>query len=176
MVVTGNAMTTVTKNKWTFFGRIIFVLPLIWLLFKPIQNSLHRQMDWLHIGLLIFFLILVVVLGLFMAIGLLFKPVYVTADNETKTIQIKTIAFGVKTISYADINGYSATKLLTRFKNYSGIILYLQDGSKIELTEFNLESLDSFKKLLRTQMIKYYGDEKSCFPFRPITYRYDNNT
>ena len=133
-------------------------------------------MDGLQIGLLIFFLTFVIVLGLFISIGLLFRPIYVTSDNDTKTIQIKTIVYGVKTISFADINGYSATKLWTRFKNYSGITLYLQDGSKIELTEFNLESLDNFKKLLRTQLLKYYGDENSWFPFRPLTYRYDNNT
>lgn len=143
---------------------------------KPIQNSFHRQMDGLQIGLLIFFSIFVIVLGLFLFVGLLYRPICVTADHETGQVVTRTIIHGSKTILKSDIRGYSLTQLWTRFKDYPGIILYLNDNSKIELTEFNLEPLDTFKDFLKAQQIKYLGNEKSWFPFRPFKFRFDNET
>ena len=61
-------------------------------------------------------------------------------------------------------------------KNYPGIILYLKNNTKIELSEFNLESLDPLIEYLKREQIKWYGDETSWFPFRPFRFRFDKMT
>lgn len=174
--VTCNAMTTISKNKLTFYGRLILIIPLVLLFLKPIQNLFHKQADGLQFGLLLFFLVFVTILFLFLFLGLFNRPISLTADSYTGRVTARTILRGSKTVSLNDIRGYSSTLLRTKIKSYQGVLLYLQDDKKIELTEFNLESLDSFREFLNSQKIKCFGNEISWFPFRPVKFRFDGIT
>ena len=167
------AMTTITKNQFTFWGRIIFIVPLIWLFLKPIQNTLTKDVDTFHLLLLVFFLTFVILIASFLFLGLLIKPTTLTFSNNERQFYTFSILSGNTTYSISDIKGFSKTKLWTRAKDYPGILLYLKDNSKVELTEFNLQSLTPFMKFLHDENVNFFGEETSWFPFRPIRFRYD---
>ncbi len=166
-------MTTIVKNKFTFWGRVIFIAPLIWLFVKPIQNALTADADTFHLLLLISFLTLVILMASFIFIGLLLKPITLTFGNSEGQFYTYSVLSGSNTYSISDLKGYSRTKLWTRTKDYPGILLYLKDNSKVELTEFNLQSLKPFVKFLNDGNVNYFGVETSWFPIRPIHFRFD---
>ena len=166
-------MTTITKNIFTFWGRIIFILPLIWLFIKPIQNSLTRDIETFHLLLLIFFLTFVILMASFLFVGLLLKPITLTFNNNERQFYTYSILSGNSNYSINDLKGFSKTKLWTKANDYPGILLYFKDNSKVELTEFNLKSLKPFVKFLNDENMNYFGEETSWFPFRPIHFRFD---
>ncbi len=166
-------MTTITKNIFTFWGRIICIVPMIWLFLKPIQNTLSRDIDTFHLLLLIFFLTFVIIMASFLFVGLLLKPISLTFCNDERQFYPKSILSRDRKYSINDIKGFSKTKLWAKTNEYPGILLYLKNNSKIELTEFNLKCLKPFEKFLNDQNVNYFGEETSLFPFRPINFRYD---
>ncbi len=164
---------TITKNKFTFWSRVTFTVPLIWLFLKPIQNTLTKDVDTFHLLLLVFFLTFVILMASFLFLGLLIKPTTLTFSNNERHFSTFSLLSGNTTYSISDIKGFSKTKLWTRAKDYPGILLYLKDNSKVELTEFNLQSLTPFMKFLHDENVNFFGEETSWFPFRPIRFRYD---
>ena len=140
---------------------------------KPIQNTLTRDVDTFHLLVLIFFLTFVILIASFLFVGLLLKPIAFSFNNIERQFYTYSILLGNNKYSINDLKGFSKTKLWTKAKDYPGILLYLKDNSKVELTEFNLQSLKPFLKLLNDEKIQYYGEETSWFPFRPIRFRFD---
>jgi len=166
-------MTTIAKNIFTCWGRIIFTVTLIWLFIKPIQNTLTKNDDVFHLLLFICFLVFVIIMASFLFVGLLLKPITLSFSPSEGQLFTHSILLGNRKYSVNDLEGFSKTKLWTRSKDYPGILLYCKDNSKIELNEFNLQSLKPFVKFLNEKHINYFGEETSWFPFRPIHYRFD---
>lgn len=109
----------------------------------------------------------------FLFVGLLMKPISLTVNQNERQFYTYSILSGNCKYSINDIKGFSETRLRAKAKVYSGIILYLKDNSKVELTEFNLQSLTQFMKFLHDENVNCFGEETSWFPFRPIRFRYD---
>ena len=173
--VSHNTMQTeITSNKWTFYGRFVLIIPLVWLFYKPIENAMSRPSGESHIFLLIFFICFVIVLVLFLVIGLFFRPISVGIDTINNLIFIKYLGAKTRQIQPTDIKGYSTTLLWSQGKNYEGLLLYLSDNSKIELTDFNIKTYVPVQEYLVTSQVTYYGHEQSWFPFRPFRYKYQN--
>ncbi len=166
-------MFTIKKNKFTFWGRILFLPALIWHMVTPIQNLLNKEVSSFQIILLIFFLLFLVFILISLLVSLLFKSITIKYTNDASKLHSYSILKGENEYSINKLRGYSKTKLWTKFKDFSGIILYLEDYSKVELTEYNLESLTPFLNILNNNNVNFYGEEKSWFPFKPIHYQYD---
>lgn len=103
------------------------------------------------------------------------KPISLKVNQNERQFYTYSILSGNSKYSIYDIKGYSQTRRRTqaKVKVYSGIILYLKDNSKVELTEFNLKSLTPFMKFLQDENVNCFGEETSWFPIRPIRFRYD---
>jgi len=167
-------MTTIAKNKWTFWGRMILIPFLVWLFVIPIQNALTKDFEIFKLLLLVFFLAFIGIIASFVVVGLLSKPITLTFGHYEGQFSTHSVLSGSTKYSVDDLKGFSKTKLWTSAKDYPGILLYLKDDSKIELTELNLQSLKPFVKFLNDAHVQYFGDETSWFPIRPMRFRYDN--
>jgi hypothetical protein len=142
------------------------------MLYKPIENTLNHPYEKSDIFILIFFICFIMVLILFLVVGLFFRPIGVGIDTINNVLFIKYLGGKTKEIRTNDIKGYSTTLLWTKVKNYEGLLLYLADNSKIELSDFNIKTYVPVQKYLITAQVKYYGPEQSWFPFRPFRYRF----
>lgn len=166
-------MTTITKNQFTFWPRVLFTVPLIWLFVKFFEILFGGGLENFHLLSLFAVMTFYIILVSFLFVGLLIKPISLTVNQNVRQFYTYSILSGNSNYSINDIKGFSETRLRTNAKVYSGIILYLKDNSKVELTEFNLQSLTPFMKFLHDENVNFFGEETSWFPFRPIRFRYD---
>ena len=168
-------MMTITKNQFTFWSRVTFTVPLIWLFVKFFEILFGGGLENFHLLSLFTFMIFYIILVSFLFVGLLMKPISLKVNQNERQFYTYSILSGNCKYSINDIKGFSETRLRTqaKVKVYSGIILYLKDNSKVELTEFNLQSLTPFMKFLHDENVNCFGEETSWFPFRPIRFRYD---
>lgn len=72
-----------------------------------------------------------------------------------------------KTISVSgdDIAGYYKTTLKTKVKEYDGLIIKLNSGKVLEVTEYNLSRIDAVREFLSLHKVPLWGNKKSWFPF-----------
>ncbi len=168
-------MITITKNQFTFWTRVAFTVPLIWLFVKFCEILFGGGLENFHLLSLLAVMTFYIILLSFVVVGLLMKPISLKVNQNKRQFYTYSILSGNSKYSIYDIKGYSQTRLRTqaKVKVYSGIILYLKDNSKVELTEFNLQSLTPFMKFLQDENVNCFGEETSWFPFRPIRFRYD---
>ncbi|MBP6755988.1 MAG: hypothetical protein KA210_07560 [Bacteroidia bacterium] len=163
----------IKKNEITFWGRILFVPALIWLMVISVQNLLNKESSVFQIILIFFFLFFLLFILISVLLSLLSKSITTKFNNHTSKFVTYSILKGENEYSISQLRGYSKTKLWTKFKDFPGIILYLEDDSKIELTEYNLQSLKPFLNFLNNNNVNFFGEEKSWFPFKSIHYQYD---
>jgi hypothetical protein len=73
-----------------------------------------------------------------------------------KTIQVESF----------EIEGYFRTVHKTRISNFKGLLIKLKNEKVIEVTEYNLKSLDSINIFLKNGNAHQRGDRNSWFPFK----------
>lgn len=74
--------------------------------------------------------------------------------------------YNSRTISTTDIAGYYLSTLKTRWKAYTGYILLLNDGSSIELTEYNVKPLRDFYAFVVKSGVPCKGTKNSWYPLK----------
>lgn len=168
-------MIRITKNQFTFWTRVTFTVPLIWLFVKFCEILFGGGLENFHLLSLFAVMTFYIILLSFVVVGLLMKPISLKVNQNELQFYTYSIVSGNSKYSIYDVKGFSQTRRRTqaKVKVYSGIILYLKDNSKVELTEFNLQSLTPFMKFLQDENVNCFGEETSWFPFRPIRFRYD---
>jgi hypothetical protein len=164
---------TIKKNQITFWWRILFLPALIWLMIIPVQNLLYKESSVFQIIIIFFILFFLLFILISVLLSLLSKSITTKFNNQTSSFVSYSILKGENEYSIRQLKGYSKTNLWTKFKDFPGIILYLEDDSKIELTEYNLQSLTPFLNFLNNNNVKFFGEEKSWFPFNSIHYKFD---
>lgn len=99
--------------------------------------------------------------------GLFLKPVSARMNDAEITFQYLT---GRVVVNGDQLAGYSDTIFYTKVFNYDGILFYLKDGRKIELSEFNVKTMQHIRNFLKQQStVSCFGTESShmsCFPFK----------
>lgn len=102
---------------------------------------------------------------------LFFKPVSAQMNDDEITFQYLTKSYNVR---IDQLVGYSSTVLNTRMFDYNGILFYLKDGRKIELSEFNIKTIQPVGEYLKQQsVVAYFGKERSHMSCFPVKYEYD---
>lgn len=157
-------MKTVPPNILTLAIRILLLPGTIWLVAYPFYRLLNNEYasqpnGIVFVGLSFFVLFL---FANILSLSGIFKINYTT---ETKNVTFRYL-FKSRTISVNEITGYYLTTLRTRWKNYSGYILVLQDGSTIELTEYNTAPLRNFYAFIVQSGVPCKGYKSSWYPLR----------
>lgn len=82
---------------------------------------------------------------------------YLIQDNSIEEFNVLT--FGTKTINKGDIKGFSTSTVRYRIWNFHQIIIYLIDGTKIDIMQFAYFNFKDIKPTLLGKNYKYLGDE-----------------
>ena len=171
------AMTIeIGSNKYQFIGKIIVlivfgcisILPLYALALKGNFGS------WTQLIIPCLVTLLFLVGSLVMFVQLRFLPRAVIIDNNSKKLELKYVFQPTIAIGIERIDSYSSTNICTKSDNYKGLLLYLIDGKKILLSDFNLKDYSPIVKFLDDMNVKNHGDEKFLF-FAYYTQQYPKN-
>lgn len=82
---------------------------------------------------------------------------YLIQDNSIAEFDVLT--FGTKTINKGDIKGFSTSTVPYRIWNFQQIIIYLKDGTKIDIMQFAYFNFKDIKPTLLDKNYKYFGHE-----------------
>jgi hypothetical protein len=110
-----------------------------------------------------FLLFIIVYLSVTLALSLSgINKVHV--DTVSDTIKLKSL-FTSKTIAVADISKYTVTVHRNRAKVFSGLLLKLCDGKKMQVVEQNVHRVSDLKDYLSEKKVPQGIGEKMKFPF-----------
>ncbi|WP_375418817.1 hypothetical protein [uncultured Hymenobacter sp.] len=156
-------MKTVYPNAIMLALRILLVPCFIWMVAAPIlrliKNDYAGREDVIIIGLLLFVFILVFILLSLLGV---FKIKYREDIGEIIFYRL----YNSQKILITDIVSYYNSTLTSRWGNYKGVFLLLNDGSSIELTEYNVKPLSDFCAFITRPEISYKGMKSSWYPFK----------
>ncbi|MDX2136108.1 MAG: hypothetical protein SFV52_15090 [Saprospiraceae bacterium] len=154
-------MKTVFPNIFMLVLRLILLPFCIWLVVAPIVGFINNKLagkEWVMLVGLFFFVFFLA----FIVLSLL--GVFILRYNEdTEEIRLYRM-YGFRTLFARDIAGYYQSTLQSRWKNYTGIILILKDGSSIELTEYNVKPIKDFYDFLVKSGVPFNGKRESWYP------------
>lgn len=98
---------------------------------------------------------------------------YLITDNFIQEFNLLT--FKTKTIEKKDINGFSTSVIPYRIGNFKQIIIYMKDGSKIEMMQFAYVKYKKIKPTLDAKKYNYLGHEAYVWKWlNSRVYKYDN--
>lgn len=158
------SMKTVPPNIFTWVIRIVLLPATIWLVAYPLYRLLNNEYanergEFIFVG--IFFFVLFLLANVLSLLGV-FKIRY---EPQSKDIEFCYL-FKSRTVLVNEINGYYLTTLKTKWKNYSGYILLLNDGSSIEITEYNTSPLRDFYAFIVQSGVPCKGYKNSWYPLK----------
>jgi hypothetical protein len=84
------------------------------------------------------------------------------ADDNTQVV----FHYLFKTVKLipTDIDGYYKTHNDTKLKRFHGFLIKLKSGKVVEVSEYNLRSIDTIGQFLRTNKVPLRGNKGSWFP------------
>jgi hypothetical protein len=94
----------------------------------------------------------------------LLKVLWVRISAHEGKIHVHYLFKSVEAYSN-DIEGYYRTFHNTRVKHYNGLLIKLKSGKVVEVSEYNLKSIDDVVDFLKDYKIPYKGIKNSWFPF-----------
>lgn len=161
-------MENVDALKSKFYFKL-FLLVLVCLFLPVASYMLFKEGN--HVGgYICLFSVILISPDIF--IQLFSMPVSVHIENG----QITSGYFGSasKIASIEEVSGYSTIRYATRGGGKKGVILYLKNGSKIAITDFNLSSITAVKDYLESAAVKHFGEDSSYPWFIIRKYKYNN--
>lgn len=157
-------MKTVRPNIFTWALRFILFPGFTWMVVYPVyryfNNEYSKEMPGLVYFGYLFFLFFFVFS--FLSFRGFYKLNYTTTHNTIVAYSI----LETKYFSIHEVEGYYLSTLKTKWKDYTGYILQLTDGSSIELTEYNVKPLRDFYSFLVSSEVPCKGTKSSWYPLK----------
>ncbi|MDP2174721.1 MAG: hypothetical protein Q8K70_02295 [Bacteroidota bacterium] len=98
---------------------------------------------------------------------------YLITDQTIEEFNVLTLK--TKTIYKDDIKGFSTSKVPYRIWDFKQIIIYLKDGTKIDIMQFAYFNFKKIKPTLVNKKYNYFGHEPYIWKwFNSRVYRYDD--
>ena len=155
-------MKTILPNIWMLLFRIALLGLFIYMYQWPLQK-IRQGTDEENLAIFIVGLIVVSMFPFYL-LWTLFKVMWVRLSIDDLKIHFHYLHTSVK-IHSSDIDGYFKTIHRTRIKSYSGLLIRLKTGKVLEVSEYNVKSIEGIKGFLQTYKIPYRGEKSSWFPF-----------
>jgi hypothetical protein len=108
-------------------------------------------------------IILILLITLTILVQFFYLPMGVDIYEETNEFEIKYSLLKSTFFTLQDIKSYSTTMVHTRAGSFDGIIIHLNTGKKIFLSNFNIEDYFIIKQFLEQSGIENSGSEKFGF-------------
>lgn len=163
-------------NPFALIGRLVFSLFsggltcfLFYLLIREFSTNGPKEY---------FYIILMITL-----FGAFFQMFFTEFITKTKnyiitdqTIQeFNLLTFRSRTIPKSDIKGFSTSIIPYRIWDFKQVIIYLTDGTKIDLMQFTYFNFKKIKPTLLDKKYNYLGQEPYIWKwFNSRVYKYDN--
>jgi hypothetical protein len=157
-------------NKYQVYGKITFliiflsVIGLFIIVVPPLRVDVNTPVVIFIFLILMGFLIFC--FAILMTLQLLFLPKGVNIDEGNRLITLTFFVSRPFTITPDDVANFSSILVHTKSTNYEGILLYLKNGKKYLLGDFNLKDYKPIRSFLEDYNVFYVGYEKFNF----ITY------
>ena len=163
-------------NPFVLVGRLAFSLFfggltcfIIYLFFRDFKVNGFKENFFIILGAALF----TVVFQMF------FKTFVTTTKNYLITNQaieeFNLLTLKTKTIFKNDIKGFSTSTVRYRIWNFEQIIIYLKDGTKINIMQFAYFNFKKIKQTLVDKKYNYFGYEPYIWKWVDSrVYKYDN--
>jgi|SRR5690606_23581421 len=150
-----------------FFGGLTFFL--IYLLFRDFKTNGLKEYITIILGVTIFGAIF----------QMFFKALVTTSKNYLITDQtieeFNVLTLKTKTIHKEDIKGFSTSKVPYRIWDFKQVIIYLKDGTKIDIMQFAYFNFKKIKSTLVDKRYNYLGHESYIWKWvNSRVYKYDD--
>jgi len=152
-------MITVEPNTNTYLFRLLLLPFLFWLNYTPIQRlatgyySNPQTQFFVCLAVAAFLLVLVA-----NVISLL--KVYKLKVEGSNNIISFYKPFKKLNISTNDIIGYYLTSFTTKWRTYEGLIIKMESGRSVEVSEYNVDSLYEFNQFLIKADVPFLGKKR----------------
>lgn len=156
-------MKTVIPNNWMLLFRIALLVLFIYIYQRPLEKiTSGRYKDneaifWLGLAMVTIFPAYL--------LWTLFGVQWVTISKDRLSIRFHHFYKTVEVIS-SDIDSYYKTVLKTKVSTFNGLLLKLKSNKVVEVTEYNLKSINEINDFLRDNKVTFKGDMKSWFPLK----------
>ena len=153
-------------NKYQFYLKILVVIGFLLLLVGTIYvikyptGTMLETKNLIAAVLFVFFMSFLIVL---VFIQLYFLPFRVIINNDAKSIEVCFPLHKSEMLCLDDIEQYSTTTIYTRSTNYEGLLLYVKNGPKLLISDFNLQDSKVVLDILEESQIPRIGMEKFLF-------------
>jgi len=156
-------MKTVIPNIWMLLLRLALLVLFIYIYQWPLEKITTGQYQN-NEGVFWIGLIVVTMFPAYL-VWTLFGVLWVTISDDQTKVRFhhfyKTVeAFG------SDIDGYFKTVHKTKVNTFGGFFIKMKSGKVVEVTEYNLKSLNEIRDFLRHNKVPLRGDMKSWFPLK----------
>jgi hypothetical protein len=167
-MITGISKTYVGPKNRQLWLRLAAILTIV-TLYSIGLGAFIRSESYVSLAFGVIFFVLIVCE---LSNGLFLRPIAVQMNSAGITADFFAARF--KFIKVNEIAGYSDTLFSAGIRSYKGVLLYLKDGSKIEVCEFNTHSIQPVQHYLNNlQEVTYFGVERSHFGVIPFQYQYN---
>lgn len=139
-------MKTVIPNIWTLSLRIaalaLFIYIYQWPLGKIGTEQYHNNEGVFWLG------VVVVTMFPVYLVWTLLGVLWVTISDDLTEVQFHHL-FKTITVLRSDIDGYFKTVHKTKVSNFEGFLIKMKSGEVLEVTEYNLKSINEIADFLR---------------------------
>jgi hypothetical protein len=154
-------MKTVIPNIWMLILRLALLMIFLYIYQWPLEKISTGQYKanegafWLGL----------VVVTMFPAylVWTLFGVLWVTIYDDRTKVRFHHFYKTVEVFG-SDIDGFFKTVNKTKISTFRGFLIKLKSGKVVELTEYNLKSLNEIRDFLNYNKVPFKGEMKSWFP------------
>ena len=156
-------MKTIIPNIWMLLLRIglltLFVYMFQWPLEKISTGEYLNNPFGFGLGLIIFLMFPIYILWTLLGV------LWVTISNDNSLIRFHYLYKTIE-ITCIDFDGYYNTTQKTKISNYKGLLIKLKSDKVIEISEYNLRSIQDITDFFRINKVPLRGDKNSWFPLK----------
>jgi hypothetical protein len=142
----------IKTSKWYFFSRLTFVAMV---LAMPILFALYANFDmpiaYVFFGLVLFYGLCIT---LFFAITFLWLPSIILINEANNIITLHYFKRKVITLKLENIISYSLVQIYARRSTKYGILLHLDSGKNLLVSDFNFKSYTPMLFYLNREQVK----------------------
>jgi hypothetical protein len=156
-------MKTVNPNIWMLLLRLVLLALFIYIYQWPLEKIRTGQYQN-NEGVFWLGLVVVTMFPAFLVWTLL-GVLWVKISDDHREVHFHHFFKTVRILG-SDIDGYFKTVHKTKVNSFEGFLIKLKSGEVLEVTEYNLKSINEIRDFLRHNKVPLRGDMKSWFPLK----------
>lgn len=155
-------MKTVMPNIWMLLFRLVMLIAFIYMYQWPLEK--FHSGDYQDNPLAFWFGLIFFSIFPMYLLWTLFGVLWITIIYDKSAIHFHYLYKTLKTTA-SNIDEYYRTTQKTKISSFRGVLIKLKTGKVVEVSEYNLKSIQIVNEFLATNKIPLKGDKISWFPW-----------